>query len=196
MGEEVNSDECPHEVNVQSFAIGKYEVTQADWMEIMGKNPSFFTPCDNCPVEQVSWDDVQEYIKRLNIKYNVNYRLPTEEEWEYAALGGQKSKKYAFAGNSNADQVAWYIEISRKRTHPVGTLKANELGIHNMSGNVIEWCNSDYHLYKCDQTSKKQEGKVLRGGAWSSQVASVRIKDRNVRPADFKANNVGFRLAK
>lgn len=196
MGEDTLSDECPHKVTVGDFSIGKYEITQTDWKEIMGDNPSFFTPCNDCPVENVTWDEVQEFIKKLNIKFDAKYRLPTEEEWEYAALGGVKSKNFVYAGNANPDQVAWYVEISKKHTHTVGTLKPNELGIFNMSGNVIEWCSNDYKPYPCEVNGKKPEGKVLRGGAWSSNVLSVRIKDRNVRPANFKMNNIGFRLAK
>lgn len=136
---------------IRDFFIGKYPVTQEQWIEIMDYNPSYFKGDDH-PVERVSWDDVQEFLKRLNNKYpGHNYRLPTEAEWEYAAKGGIASKGYAFSGSDDVNEVGWYYNNSDKRTHPVGELKPNELGIYGMSGNVWEWCDSEsYYVVQGD----------------------------------------------
>ncbi len=140
-----NDDEKPaHQVTVSNFQIGKYEVTQAEWKAVMGNNPSEFKNCDHCPVHLVSWNDVQEFIKKLNQKTGKNYRLPTEAEWEYAARGGQKSNKTEFAGSQNLDAVGWYDHNSDSKPHPVGGKAPNELGIYDMSGNVWEWCADWY----------------------------------------------------
>ncbi|MDP2279759.1 MAG: SUMF1/EgtB/PvdO family nonheme iron enzyme, partial [Nitrospirota bacterium] len=149
------SDEKPvHEVCVDDYYIGKYEVTQGQWKAIMGNNPSHFKDCgDNCPVEQVSWNDVQEFIQKLNEKNNPpsppftkggkgGFRLPTEAEWEYAARSGGKSERYS--GGNDIDSVAWYNKNSGGKTHPVGTKQPNGLGIYDMSGNVWEWVNDWY----------------------------------------------------
>ena len=103
-----DSDEKPvHTVTLSSFNIGKYEVTQAQWKAVMGSNPSYFKDCDQCPVEQVSWNDVQDFIRKLNAQTGKNYRLPTEAEWEYAAKGGKSSKGYTYSGSSDLISVAW-----------------------------------------------------------------------------------------
>jgi len=133
-----------HSVTVRDFQIGKYEFTQALWKSIVDDNPSGFKGDGNLPVERVSWDDVQEFIQKLNEKTNKKYRLPTEAEWEYAARGGNKSKGYKYSGSNNRDEVAWY---AGGKTHPVGALPANELGIHDMSGNVSEWV-SEPHVFR------------------------------------------------
>lgn len=179
-----DSDEKPkHSVTLSDFYIGKYEVTQKQWREIMGNNPSNFKNCDNCPVEKVSWNDVQEFIKKLNQKTGKNYRLPTEAEWEYAAKGGNQSKGTIYSGSNNIDEVAWYRENSGSKTHPAGQKKPNELGIYDMSGNVYEWCNDWYGNYSAGsqrnpQGSSSGARRVLRGGSWGSIAGNCRVSNR------------------
>lgn len=141
---EADDDEVPvHEVQIKNFYIGKYEITQAQWKNIMGKNPSYFRG-DDFPVECVSWEDVQRFIKRLNAKTGKHYRLPTEAEWEYAAKGGNLSKNYKYSGSDTLQEIAWYIENSDSLSHICGNKQPNELGIHDMCGNVHEWCSNRY----------------------------------------------------
>ena len=126
--------------SVGSFNIGKYEVTQAQWKAIMGTNASAFKDCDQCPVENVTWNDVQMFIDKLNTQSKKNYRLPTEAEWEYAAKGGKNSMSYTYSGSINIDAVAWYFGNSGYEIHNVGGKLPNELGIYDMSGNAREMC--------------------------------------------------------
>ena len=136
-----------HQVTLTNdYYIGKYEVTQALWKAVMGKNPSFFKG-DNLPVEQVSWDDCQEFISKLNRITGKMFRLPTEAEWEYAARGGNNSRGYQYSGSNNVLDVAWVRDNSEKVTHAVGTKQPNELGIYDMSGNVWEWCQDWFGEY-------------------------------------------------
>lgn len=203
MGSNEESDEKPiHSVTVDDFYIGKYEVTQKEWKEIMGSNPSYFKG-DNLPVEQVSWDDIQEFLRKLNAKTGGNYRLPTEAEWEYAARGGASSRGYKYAGSNDIDEVAWYSSNSGSKTHQVGTKQPNELGIYDMSGNVWEWCSDWYDSsYYSSSPSRNPKGpsseryRVLRGGSWSSLQSYTRVAVRLSNSPGYRGSNYGFRVAR
>ena len=165
-------DEKPvHQVTLTNdYYMGKYEVTQALWKAVMRSNPSNFKG-DKLPVDFVSWNDCQEFISKLNCMTGRNFRLPTEAEWEYAARGGKKSCGYQFSGGSNLSDVAWYWYNSKKKTHPVGTKQANELGIYDMSGNVSEWCQDWYDSYSSSSQINpigptNGVRRVIRGGCW------------------------------
>jgi formylglycine-generating enzyme len=196
------SDEKPvHEVCVSDFAIGKYEVTQGEWRTVMGNNPSGFSSCgDDCPVEQVSWNDVEAFIEKLNSRTGKNYRLPTDAEWEYAARSGGKREKYS--GGDNVDSVAWYNGNSGNKTHPVGQKAPNGLGIYDMSGNVWEWCQ-DWYGYKYYETSPKSNPqgpssgsyRVDRGGGWYSIPRYVRASYRLRGEPGLRSFILGFRLS-
>ena len=197
---EAANDERPqHYVKVDGFQISRYEVTQAQWAAVMGSNPSRFSGCDDCPVERVSWNDTQEFIRKLNLQTGKSYRLPTEAEWEYAARGGNKSKGYKYAGGNDLGSVAWYGDNSESKTHPVGQKQANELGIYDMTGNVWEWCEDWYgDSSSSAQTNPKgpQSGsyRVLRGGSWGSSAEYCRVSGRSSYFPDSRINSGGFRL--
>lgn len=199
-----SSDEKPvHEVCVDDFYIGKTEVTQKQWHKVMGNNPSRFDGCDNCPVENVNWNDVQVFINKLNQKTNGNYRLPTEAEWEYAARGGNKSKGYKYAGSNKIYKVAWYYNNSGSKTHPVGQKQPNELGLHDMSGNVWEWCSDWYDSdYYGDSRRDNPQGpsggskRVLRGGSWYNNANYSRVAYRSWINPVITNFNYGFRIAR
>jgi len=189
-----DNDECPHAVTVGSFSMGKYEVTQAQWKAIMGNNPSKFAGCDDCPVEQVSWNEVQEFIKKLNGKTGKSYRLPTEAEWEYAAKGGTQGRGYKYSGGNTLSAVAWCGENSGSKTHAVGGKLPNELGLYDMSGNVWEWCQDTYKPYPgC--TGSAGSDRVNRGGSWFNDAQDCRAAFRINYSPDYRINYLGFRLA-
>ena len=195
-----NSDEKPaHEVCISSFRIGKYEVTQGQWQRIMGSNSSKFSSCgDNCPVEKVSWDDVQDFIRKLNSQSGGNYRLPTEAEWEYACRSGGKNEEYC--GSDDVDVVAWYDNNSGSNTHKVGTKHPNGLGVYNMSGNVWEWVSDRYGNYPSARQQDPQGAfsgfdRVGRGGSWGSGAGNVRAAHRSSFSPDIRYDDIGFRLA-
>jgi formylglycine-generating enzyme required for sulfatase activity len=193
-----DNDERPaHQVTVSSFHIGKYEITQRQWVAVMGSNPSYFKG-DNLPVENVSWDDVHNFIKRLNSQTGKHYRLPTEAEWEYAARGGRQSKGYTYSGSNNVDAVAWYGENSSNSTRPVGGKTPNELGIYDMSGNVWEWCYDWYGAYSSTaQTNPTGPSsgsyRVGRGGSWNAGASSCCVANRGGSPPGAR-RHVGFRV--
>ena len=188
-----------HKVTLSDYQIGKHEVTQAQWQAVMGNNPSHFSGCNNCPVESVSWNEVQDFIEKLNAKTGKQYRLPTEAEWEYAARGGNKSRGYEYAGGNEIASVAWYDENSNSKTHPVGQKNANELGIYDMSGNVWEWCSDWYGDYSSgSQTNPKGPNsgtyRVLRGGGGAGKAGSCRSSRRGDLSPGNRYDGVGFRL--
>ncbi|MBN2400903.1 MAG: SUMF1/EgtB/PvdO family nonheme iron enzyme [Spirochaetes bacterium] len=170
----------------ESFYIGKYQVTQKQWTDIMGSNPSHFRG-DDLPVENVSWYDVKKFIKKLSEKTGKNYRLPNEIEWEYAAGGGNKSKGYEYSGSNNPTLVAWFDANSKDKTHPVGKKKPNELGIYDMSGNVWEWCS--------DSNKKNKDCINLRGGSFVIDDNCCLISHDDWCEPNKKYQDVGFRLA-
>ena len=171
-GDDADGDENPvHRVTLSEYLIGKHEVTQALWEEVMGSNPSHNKQGGDYPVERVSWNDCQEFIEKLNDRTGMKFRLPTEAEWEYAARGGNRSKGYKYAGSNNLNEAGWYDGNSGNHTHPVGEKKPNELGLYDMSGNVYEWCQDWYGDYSSEaQTNptglQSGRNRVLRGGDW------------------------------
>lgn len=196
-----NDDEKPsHQVEIRSFKIGKYEVTQAQWKAVMNNNPSKFQG-DNLPVTNVSWNDVQEFILKLNNKTGKKYRLPTEAEWEYAAKGGQSSNVvYKYSGSNSINAVAWYSSNSDNITHPVGSKSSNVLGIYDMNGNVHEWCSDWYAMYKSNYQNNpagSNDGtyKICRGGGAKSQALNCRNTFRSLKyKPNYQNDFIGFRL--
>ena len=195
-----DNEKPTHRVTLTNdYYIGKYEVTQALWQAVMGNNPSYFKG-DNLPVEQVSWDDCQEFISKLNGITGRTFRLPTEAEWEYAARGGKKSKGYRFSGSKDPYEVAWYISNSENKSHPIGSRQANELNIYDMSGNVSEWCQDTYSKY--EKTSQinpigasNELNRVIRGGSWIANSWHCHSSDRGAQSPDWSHSSLGFRLA-
>ena len=193
-------DEQPvHTIELSSFSIGKYELTQAQWKAVMGSNPSEFVGCENCPVENVSWDDVQKFIFKLNLLTGKSYRLPTEAEWEYAARGGKKSLGFVYSGSNDIGAVAWYSENASYKTHPVGLKKTNELAICDMSGNVWEWCSDSYDSYASERQVNPKgpiSGSlhVLRGGSWDDIASYCRSTYRDKSGSSTRYICYGFRL--
>ena len=195
-----DSNEKPvHDVTLSSYSIGKTEVTQALWRAVMGSNPSRFNG-DNLPVENVSWNDCQTFIEKLNAITGANFRLLTEAEWEYAARGGRQSKNYTYSGSNDIGAVAWYGNNGGSQTHPVGLKRPNELGIYDMSGNVWEWCSDRYGSYsRYAQTNPsgatRGKSRVYRGGSWRHFAKSCRSALRDDYSPVNRYDNIGFRLA-
>ncbi|MBR5086967.1 MAG: formylglycine-generating enzyme family protein [Muribaculaceae bacterium] len=190
-----------HNVTVSTFYICKYEVTQQEWEAIMGKNPSTFKEeSPKNPVETVSWLDCQEFIKRLNELTGKKFRLPTEAEWEFAARGGNKSKGYKFAGNDDAYEVGCVCTNYEQATQEVGLLPPNELGLYDMTGNVIELCSDVYGPYSDkDQINPKGAAdttvyRVGRGGGWCNASRNCTVTHRQKVAKHEYANGVGLRL--
>lgn len=198
------SDEKPvHDVCVSDFYLGKYEVTQSQWEKVLGNNPSTSKEIGpDYPVNSVSWQTIQEFIKSLNAKSGKQYRLPSEAEWEYAARSGGKEEKWAGTDDeASLDQYAWYDKNSSNSMHRIGLRKANGLGIHDMSGNVYEWCQDFYNesYYKGSPKNNPSgadhgETRVLRGGSYLYDAGVARAaKRRSDTPGDF-VYDYGLRL--
>lgn len=208
-GSDADGDESPaHQVTVSTFSIGETEVTQALWKAVMGTNPSTHVTGDlSLPVENISWNDCQTFITKLNQMTGKQFRLPTEAEWEFAARGGTQSNHYKYAGGNTIYNVAWYSSNSSNMTHPVRGKKANEVGLYDMSGNVFEWCQDWYGVYS-SSTQTNPTGpisgsfRVLRGGAYSFEAIYCRVSARNnAKPSNsipfFSTDSYyGMRLAR
>lgn len=193
-----NDEKPTHSVTLSSYYICKYEVTQALWCAVMGSNPAL-DKGDNLPVEQVSWDDCQTFINRLNSYTGRNFRLPTEAEWEFAARGGNYSRHYKYSGSNYIGDVAWYDGNSSNRTHPVGTKQPNELGLYDMSGNVYEWCSDwygSYSFYSQSNPTGPNSGsdRVDRGGSWGGSARYCRSSYRGNLTPGYRFSNLGLRL--
>jgi len=187
---------------IESFYIAKYETSQKEYQELMGNNPSIFKG-ENLPVENVSFFEAIKFCNAKNTKEGFpiaydettgkvinlkSYRLPTGEEWEYAANGGIKSEGLGFSGSSKLDEVAWYSDNSSNTTHITGSKKPNALGIYDMSGNVFEWCQN--------QLSTGSPLRMIRGGGWASKDEYNNIAKVNSELSNSKYNYIGFRIIK
>ncbi|MCQ2278999.1 MAG: formylglycine-generating enzyme family protein, partial [Bacteroidales bacterium] len=199
-GSEAYSDEKPtHSVTLSSYYIGQTEVPQALWKAVMGSIPSNRMG-DDLPIENVSWEDCQEFIRKLNRLTDKKFRLPTEAEWEYASRGGNKSRGYRYAGSNTISDVAWYEGNSSNETHSVASKNANELGLYDMSGNVWEWCQDwkgDYNrISQTNPTGPYSESlRVVRGGCWYGNARCCRSSLRYGINPSYRYCNIGLRLA-
>jgi formylglycine-generating enzyme required for sulfatase activity len=216
-GDSYDNEKPAHSVTLSDFYIGKYEVTQKQWVQVMGSNPSNFKG-DDLPVEQVSWEDIQGFLSKLRQITGKSYRLLTEAEWEYAARGGSKSRGYKYSGSNNIGEVAWYYENSgdnvlddkswasdkavsnKNSTHPVCQKLPNELNICDMSGNVWELV-SDWHGDYSSGSQTNPTGpssgryRVIRGGSWYNDARDCRVSNRGNFGPSLRDYNLGFRLA-
>jgi formylglycine-generating enzyme required for sulfatase activity len=198
-----NENEKPvHEVRISyAFEISKTEITQAQWESVMNENPSFFSQCgDNCPVENVSWQDAIRFIKFLNIKTGKEYRLPTEAEWEYACQAGGNNE---YCGGNDVHKVGWYYLDSGAKTKLAGRKFPNAWGLHDMSGNVWEWTqdcwNDSYNGAPADGSAWGTGNcalHVLRGGSWANNAPLMRAADRGFSDASTRNYDIGIRIAR
>nr|NCR69600.1 formylglycine-generating enzyme family protein [Microcystis aeruginosa LL11-07] len=210
MGSAESDDEKPpHQVKVNSFAIGKYPITQAQYQAVMGTNPShfknWFKNNPQNPVECVSWDDAQAFCQKLSQITGKTYRLPTEAEWEYACRAGTTTRYYFGDNDNQLGDYAWYSGNSNDTTHPVGQKKPNAWGLHDMSGNVWEWCEDDWHNSYAgapddgtawiDNDNRSRSGKFLRGGSWGCDPNLCRSASRPWNYPHFLNFLIGFRVA-
>jgi len=210
-----DSDETQHQVTLtQAFYMQTTEVTQGEWEAVMGSNPSFFSSCgDDCPVEEVSWNDVQDFITEMNKRGEDTYRLPTEAEWEYAARAGSTTAFYnggitntdCTPTDPNLDLIGWYCgnddADGSSTTHPVAQKQPNAWGLYDTSGNVWEWCqdwyDSDYPAGSVTDPTGPDTGsaRVGRGGGWDSGVGYCRSAFRSLNSPGGRGSGLGFRLA-
>ena len=212
--EEADVNEKPQRIDVEiaPFYLAPFQVTQALWKLVMGEenNPSY-DKGDQRPVENVSWDDAQSFIKTLNALTQANrdkmglgtYRLPTEAEWEYAARGGPIKTTYRYAGSDKLKEVGWYDNNSDYETHEVGLLMPNSLGLYDMSGNVREWVEDHWHDNyegapkdgRAWLSKEKGADRVLRGGGFFNGSQGCRVAYRDLYAPDDRDDGIGFRLA-
>lgn len=194
-----DNEKPTHQVTLSDYKIGETEVTQQLWEAVMGENPSHWKG-ENLPVEQVSWNACQEFIKRLNELTGLNFRLPTEAEWEYAARGGSKGDGFIYSGSDEPYDVAWFGGSSGNKTHPVASKAPNELGIYDMTGNVWEYCEDWKGNYSAQpQVDPKGAAsgteRVARGGAWDNSPYACRVSSRGGKLPEYGSFNCGLRLA-
>lgn len=199
-GEALNAEKPRHKVTLDSYYMAETQVTQALWKAVMVWNPSNWK-APNRPVECVTWDDCQKFLMKLNALTGMQFCLPTEAQWEYAARGGKCSKGYKYAGSNDLGSVAWYYGNSNGETHDVKQKQPNELGLYDMSGNVREWCNDWFDVnYYANSPEHNPQGSgsvyyhVLRGGSWGLFSRSCRLSDRRCGPGG-RFNGRGLRLA-
>ena len=199
------ADERPaHTVLLRGYAIGKYEITQGQWKAVMGNFPDGFTydNCDDCPMNFVSWNDIQAFLTKLNQKTGKKYRLPTEAEWEYAAKGGKVKSSYLYSGGNAIDKIAWYADNSTGKIKSVGKKSPNELGLFDLTGNVQEWCEDFYSetYYKSSPSknpvnTKASDTHVVRGSSAQDSAEDSRLTFRISENASAKSEKIGFRVA-
>ena len=195
-----NSRDIPaHTVKLSDYYIGKYEVTQAEWKAVMGKNPAKLNKGENSPVQNVSWEDCQEFIRKLSVLTGLQFMLPTEAQWEYAARGGTKSHGYKYSGSNDPDAVAWYENNAGYESKPVATKQPNELGLYDMSGNVREWCNDWYDTYSSDSQTDPSGAanglcRVFRGGSYIDYLSWCSVSHRGLVEPGERYSNIGLRL--
>ena len=198
-------DELPvHRVRLRAFYLARFEVTQAQWRAVMGENPAHFTACESCPVEQISWEDAQLFLRRAGEKAGVTLRLPTEAEWEYAAGGGDRRETWP--GTSDRDELpafVWFKGSFEGKTHPAGQKKPNAFSLHDLGGNVAEWCADwfdpgYYRTSPVDDPRGPGEGtrRCVRGGSFLSAPDEVRAARRGGSDPAARRRSIGLRVAR
>ena len=213
--EEISIDKPVHSVAVQSFYLGQTEVTNRLWDAVMVTPATPINTTNNysqntiweaadCPVVLHSWFECQEFIRRLDSITGIDFRLPHEAEWEYAARGGKKGKKTRYAGSDNADEVSWLYRNSGNRSHAVAKKKPNELGLYDMTGNVWEWCLNDFYPYQSspevisvlkETADTAKVLKVMRGGSWDNAISNSHLSVRRTEYPQYAFHDCGLRLA-
>lgn len=200
-----NRERPVHHVTLDTFYIGKYELTQDLFEQIMDWNNSYF-PCDKCPVNNVSWFNMQRFIERLNTATGKTFSLPTEAQWAYAARGGKKSKGYDYSGSNNINDVAWFADNSDNKSHPVGLKKPNEIGLYDMTGNLWEFCLDDMSRHAYSRTEKhnpflgdknnltRKAMKVIRGGGYEFSAVENLVFMRDGATNNVRMADIGYRL--
>ena len=203
MGSDKYDREKPiHKVTLKRFRMGKYPITQKQYKAVMGNNPSHFQSDDNCPVEKVSWEDAKAFCKKLSGMTGQTVKLPSEAQWEYACRAGSNGKYYFGNDTNQLEKYAWYNKNSDNKTHAVGQKLANTWGLHDMHGNVWEWCEDLWHEnYNGAPTDGsawlrggEQNMRFLRGGSWDSGVINCRSAGRDRISAGGRSSIIGFRV--
>lgn len=182
---------------IEGFWISKYPVSQGEWKRMMNYNPSHFAKGDNYPVERISWNEAQSFVNNLNNRHSDKYvfALPRESQWEYAAKGALQSTN-DFSGSHEPDEVSWHRFNSDLSSQPVGRKKSNELGIYDMCGNVMEWCDDFFNTYDYNSCGSKDIYRVSKGGSWRQDPAGCRITHRHKAAAGLGYSDLGFRIVR